>query len=133
MQSLIGKTNAIHDKVLLQVVADEHCISILQCLDGEPKPVTQIRTELGISIGKAYRKLKLLQKSGLLDTTFQIRPDGKKFFLYRSAVRNFAILFAGNKLEISADFKRDGRDLEGKNFTSLEQNNAGGGQATFFD
>lgn len=112
MQSLADKIQ-VHDRDLLRAVSDAQCISILQSLDRQPRPVSEISSMCGISAGTVYRKLKILQKCGLLETSYVITKDGKKFLLYRSRVRNFTILFAGNKLEVKVVLDKSQSSPEG--------------------
>ena len=108
MQELVDSRVSSESNGLLHAVADRHCISILQAVDKEPKTVSQISSERSINPGILYRRMKILQKNGLLDSFYKIRPDGKKFFLYKSLVKDIAISFSDNKLEVNITLKRDG-------------------------
>jgi len=99
-----GKTS---NEELSRIVADEYCIAILQAIDKVPKSASQLSSECGIFMGIVYRRLKLLQKNGLLDVSYEIRPDGKKFFLYESLVKDITVSFNGNKLEVAVYLKRN--------------------------
>ena len=108
MQVSLGKARiANNDKLVLDVMADRYCIQILQAINTEPKSVSQLSSECGIFLGVAYRKLKILKKSGLLDTHCEIRPDGKKFFLYKSRVKGIVASFVGNKLEVATVLEKE--------------------------
>lgn len=101
MQNLLESHATSTDEGLLDVIADKQCISILQIIDKDPKPVAQIRAECGLNLGVVYRKLKLLQKNGLLESFYKIRPDGKKFFLYKSLVKDISASFSDGSLKVS--------------------------------
>lgn len=101
MQNLVEPREDRLDGRLLDVIADSQCVSILQAIDKESKPVSQIRSECEINLGVVYRKLKMLQKNGLLESYYQIRPDGKKFFLYRSLVKDISASFSNGTLQVT--------------------------------
>ncbi|HKU32544.1 MAG TPA: helix-turn-helix domain-containing protein [Candidatus Nitrosotalea sp.] len=108
MQVSLGKTRVTNnDKLVLDVMADRYCIQILQAINTEPKSVSQLSSECGIFLGVAYRKIKILKKSGLLDIHYEIRPDGKKFFLYKSRVKGIVASFVGNKLEVATVLEKE--------------------------
>lgn len=102
MQVSVGKTRITNnDKLMLEVLSDRYCIRILQAISDTPKPVSQLSSECSIFIGMVYRKLKILKKNDLLDTYCEIRPDGKKFFFYKSRVKGIVASFIDNKLEVT--------------------------------
>ncbi|GEM_PF-2330616 len=113
MQNLAGPRETGTGADLLEVIADGQCISILQAIDKEPKPVAQIRSECEINLGVVYRKLKLLQKNGLLESYYKIRPDGKKFFLYKSLVKGISVSFGDGRLQVSVAFREQNPAPEG--------------------
>ena len=108
MQASLGESKITNnDKLVLDVMADRYCIQILQAINTEPKSVSQLSSECGIFLGVAYRKLNVLKKSGLLDTHCEIRPDGKKFFLYKSRVKGIVASFVDNKLEVATVLEKE--------------------------
>ena len=76
MQSM-GRRDGVAEmkKDLLHLVSDEESISILRAIDREHKSASQLSSECGIFVGRVYRRLKVLQKSGLLEVCYKIRPD----------------------------------------------------------
>ncbi|MDE1766947.1 MAG: helix-turn-helix transcriptional regulator [Thaumarchaeota archaeon] len=100
MQISQKESEMTNNKILLDVMADKYCISILQAIKDEPKSASQLSSECGIFIGIVYRKLKLLQKGCLLDIHYEIRPDGKRFFLYKSQVKSIMASFVDNALDV---------------------------------
>lgn len=114
MQSVASLSGSVRDeKDLLEAISDEHCRSILRAVDQSPKSVAQLSSECGIFSGIVYRRIKLLQRCGLLDTFYEIRPDGKKFYLYKSLVRKINVSFAGSRLQVSVSLKDDRSAPEG--------------------
>ncbi len=108
MQISLGKPRAVNvDRLLLDVLSDSYCIQILQAINESPKSASQLSSECGIFIGMVYRKLKVLKKGDLLDTYCEIRPDGKKFFFYKSRVKRIVASFIDNKLEVNLILKKD--------------------------
>lgn len=115
MQDLLVIPVTNDDKDLLRILADQYCVAILQATDKVFKSASQLSSECGIFTSIVYRRLKSLQKSGLLDTYYEIRPDGKKFFLYKSLVKHITVSFSDNKLEVNLALKT--------NEISLHENN----------
>ncbi len=105
LQNLIENQEKNRNEDLSRIVADKYCVTILKAIDKEPKSVVQLSSECDIFVGLIYRRLKLLQKNGLLDMYGEIRPDGKKFFLYKSLVNNITVSFNGNDLKITFTLK----------------------------
>ncbi|MDE1862358.1 MAG: winged helix-turn-helix transcriptional regulator [Thaumarchaeota archaeon] len=102
-----------NNESVLRIVSDSQSVSILRAVDREPKSASQLSLECGIFVGKVYRRLKLLQKSGLLDVYYRIRPDGKKFFLYKSRVKEIVVSFDGQDLGLGVTLKEVRRDPRG--------------------
>ncbi len=107
MHNLLVNQERSGNEDLACIVADRYCIAILQAIDKEPKSVAQLSSECNIFLGIIYRRLKLLQKNDLLDIYSEIRSDGKKFFLYKSLVKDITVSFSGNKLKINFALKGD--------------------------
>ncbi len=105
MQNLLVTPERNRKEDLPRIVADKYCVAILQAIDKEPKSVVQLSSECDIFVGMIYRRLKLLQKIDLLDMYSEIRPDGKKFFLYKSLVKDITVSFNVNDLKVTAILK----------------------------
>lgn len=100
---------------LLEILSDRKCVSILGAINKEPKPVSQISCECSICPGVVYRKLTLLKAAGMVDSNYKIRPDGKKFFLYRSLLDHINFSFNGDKVLVDVDLRaRPGPGMDTK-------------------
>ena len=66
--------------------------SVLFSIKNESKDVTQISTELEISLSTVYKTLSTLEDLALAEIDrYVISPEGKKIKLYRSRIRKVEI------------------------------------------
>lgn len=115
MQEVTGPDLKDFHMHLLEILADRNCVSILQAIDKEPKPVSQISCECSIGPGAVYRKLTLLKAAGMVDSNYKIRPDGKKFFLYKSLLGHASFSFTGDKMLVDVDLRvKPGLEMDTK-------------------
>lgn len=94
MQELIQTQKIIDDKrkqVILEMLADKYCKSILQCAMEKPKSAMEIFVEKKIPISTVYRRLQTLYDAKLLSISGSINQDGKKYFLYKSKVQSIVV------------------------------------------
>lgn len=87
-------------QVILDVLSDKYCRTILEATMNEPKSAIEISNEYKIPISTIYRRLQNLHDNKLLRISGQISNDGKKFFLYQSKIKAIATSFDGNHIEI---------------------------------
>ncbi len=95
-QTLTDKKN----DMIAAVIADTYCRDILRATEQVPKSAMEINIETHIPISTVYRRIQTLCDTGLVETTGTISGDGKKFFLYRSKVKEISIKYSGS-LEIT--------------------------------
>ncbi len=95
-QTLTEKKN----DMIPAVIADSYCREILQATKQIPKSAMEINLETHIPISTVYRRIQTLCDTGLVETTGTISGEGKKFFLYRSKVKEISIKYNGS-LEIT--------------------------------
>jgi predicted ArsR family transcriptional regulator len=66
---------------------------------GKPKSAFELSDKLGIPIAACYRKIKLLEDSGLMFCAERrLTQAGKRISMYKSNVRNAQIVFERNKI-----------------------------------
>lgn len=91
---LLTQTNRIKNFLPI-VIADIYCREILQAIMITPKSATEINAETHIPISTVYRKIQTMCDNDVLATSGSISEDGKKFFLYKSAIKEISIKFDG--------------------------------------
>ncbi len=84
------------ENMIPAIIADPYCREILQATKFIPKSIIEIYADTKIPISTTYRRVQSLCDAGLLKTTGTISEDGKKFFLYKSAVKEVLIKFDGS-------------------------------------
>ena len=95
------KTLADNKKDMIPlVIADPYCREILQATKQIPKSAMEINLETHIPISTVYRRIQTLCDTRLVKTTGSISGDGKKFFLYKSTIKEISIKYNGS-LEIT--------------------------------
>lgn len=66
---------------------------------GKPKDVYELSKMLGIPIAVCYRKIKLLEESGLMfSPERKLTQAGKRISVYKSNVKNAQIVFERNNI-----------------------------------
>ena len=95
-------------KALLRAMADEYSLKILMSLIDKADSVNNISRVNNIPIATAYRRVSELEEAGLLVVERGIlTEDGKRYDLYRSAVRSMQISFRSGQLEVDVVPNRD--------------------------
>ena len=82
------------------VIADPYCRKILQFVKLTPKSAMEINYGTSIPISTVYRRIQTLCDTGLVKTSGSISEDGKKFFLYKSTIKEIYVKF-NDSLEIT--------------------------------
>ena len=81
MQELIQSVKIVDDdrkQVILEILADKYCKSILHNTLEKPKAAMEISGETKIPISTVYRRLQTLYDAKLLAISGSINQDGKK-------------------------------------------------------
>jgi len=94
------KNKEKQDDVLLSVLADKYCRTLLASTLTKPKSAMELSAEHRIPISTVYRRLSDLHQLGLLDTSGTIGREGKKYFLYKSRIKAINAVFSSGILEI---------------------------------
>jgi hypothetical protein len=83
-----------------RLLTEEYSAKILLATMGKPKSAFELSDKLGIPIAACYRKIKLLEDAGLIICAERrLTPDGKRFSLFRSKVRDTEIVLERNKVQ----------------------------------
>ena len=94
MQELIQSVKIVDDdrkQVILEILADKYCKSILHDTLEKPKAAMEISGETKIPISTVYRRWQSLYDAKLLAISGSINQDGKKYFLYKSRVKSISL------------------------------------------
>jgi predicted transcriptional regulator len=96
MQQLIQTRKIMDDErkqIVLEVIADKYCKSILRNTLNKPKSAHQISQDAEIPISTVYRRLQTLFDAKLLAISGSINEDGKKYFLYQSRMKSISVKY----------------------------------------
>jgi predicted transcriptional regulator len=105
---MITKTTS--EDAIIEYLADKRTRKILGLTSKNEYSAIDLSEELGTSISTVYRKLKLLEDTGLIQhvkTIINHRGNEEKY--YRCTIHEVKISFKGDELSFSLD-KKDYRD-----------------------
>ena len=91
---------------LLGIVSDKYCRSILKAIMDKPKSVMDLAMECHIPISTVYRRIQNLHDSKMLYTSGSISEDGKKFFLYKSKIKEIQTHFNNGEVQVELVFNQ---------------------------
>ena len=86
--------------ILLEVISDKYCRTILESTMYKPKSVMEITAETKIPISTVYRRIQTLYDNKLLRTSGTITDDGKRLFLYKSKIKGIQSNFCNGQVEV---------------------------------
>lgn len=85
---------------ILEMISDKYCRTILEVTMDKPKSAMKIANETKIPISTVYRRLQDLTDNRLLRISGIINDEGKKYFLYKSKVKEISTTVNGNYIEL---------------------------------
>jgi predicted transcriptional regulator len=91
---------------LLEIVSDKYCRSILNAIMDKPKSAVELTRECKIPISTIYRRIQALHDAKMLNTSGQISEEGKKFFLYKSKVKEIQVHYNNGEVQIELVFNQ---------------------------
>src|SRR5918995_3595663 len=90
MTSQIGWNLAENDISLIHEISDDMAFRIITSISDSAKAVTRISIENKIPLSSTYKKIKKLQKCGVVRIyRSEMDGTGKKVLLYRSNIASF--------------------------------------------
>ncbi len=98
-EKFFNLTTSQKELLILKILGDRYCTTILETLQETPKSCIEICAETKIPISTSYRRVQNLHDLGLLQVSGSISNEGKKYFLYKSKVKSIEAKFDG-KLEV---------------------------------
>ena len=82
-----------------QLLADRYSLKILAATYNKPRSTQELSLILDIPIASSYRRVKELEKEGLLKCVGKpLTREGKRFKIYQSQVNNITLVFEKGKL-----------------------------------
>jgi predicted transcriptional regulator len=86
---------------ILEALSDKYSRMILEATMDTPKTALEISTEYNVPISTVYRRVQHLHDNKLLSISGSISDEGKKFFMYKSKIRQISTSFNGNAVDVS--------------------------------
>ncbi|MBX8632363.1 MAG: winged helix-turn-helix domain-containing protein [Thermoplasmata archaeon] len=87
-----------------QLLTDEYAARILTAVMKVPRSAQQLSASYGIPIAACYRRIRLLEKYGLIECRERrLSQQGKRISYYISTVKNAYIFFEGGRLRVRLD------------------------------
>ena len=84
-----------------RLITDEYAARILVATFKKPKSAIDLSREYGIPIAATYRRIHMLEKSGLIKCVERaLTQRGKRISLYLSQLRNAYIFFENGRLRV---------------------------------
>ena len=92
---------------IVRLISDNCARRIIDSIQSQPKSAVQISNELGTELSSIYRRLHKFEKHNLLKITFQITPEGKKSFYYKSKINAVIAKYHHGKFDVDLDFNKN--------------------------
>ena len=86
---------------ILEAVSDKYSRLILETTMIMPKTALEISAEHDIPISTVYRRLQALHDAKLLAISGSISEEGKRYFMYKSKIRQISTSFNGSTVDVS--------------------------------
>ena len=86
--------------ILLEILSDKYCRSILDAIMYKPKSAMEITQECYIPVSTVYRRIQMLHDAKMLFTSGSISGEGKKFFLYKSKIKEIQTHFNNGEVQV---------------------------------
>ncbi|QLH74202.1 MAG: helix-turn-helix transcriptional regulator [Methanomassiliicoccales archaeon] len=82
-----------------KLITEEYSAKIILATMGRPRNAFELSEKLGIPIAACYRKIKVLEKAGMIYCCERrLTQAGKRISMYKSRVRNAQIIVERNRL-----------------------------------
>lgn len=101
MSQMLTIQDEVKKDSIIEAISDKYSRIILDATLGMPKTALEISQEKQIPISTVYRRLQALHDAKLLSISGSISDDGKKFFMYKSKVRQISTSFNNGLVDVS--------------------------------
>jgi len=92
----------IDAEATLELLSDDHARRVLDELDEEPLPASELVERLESSRATVYRRLDSLESAGLVRSSISVRADGHHRQRYRVAVDRLRLGFGNDGVAVEA-------------------------------
>jgi len=111
-----------------QLLTDEYSVKILVATIRIPKCAQEIADSFGIPIAACYRRIRDLEKEGLLTCTERrLSQKGKRVSYYLSMLKSAYVFFENGRLKVKFELKTGGADQYGTDWHDIPLENSGKG------
>ncbi len=91
-----------------KLLSDEYSVKILTATFRMPRSANFLSVKFNIPIAACYRRIRELEKMGLIQTTEKIlTPRGKRVSLYRSNLKSAYLSFENGRLKAQLELSGD--------------------------
>lgn len=101
MSQMLSVQEDTRKDTILEALSDKYSRIILEATMDKPKTALEISAERHMPISTVYRRLQALHDAKMLGISGSISDDGKKFFMYKSKVRQISTVFNNGVVEVS--------------------------------
>ncbi|MGD0056534.1 MAG: winged helix-turn-helix domain-containing protein [Methanomassiliicoccales archaeon] len=102
-------------------MTDEYAVKILVATVRVSRSAQEISEKFGIPIAACYRRIRDLQKVGLVECKERrLSQEGKRVSFYLSTVKNAYVFFEGGRLRVKFELKTGGADQYGDQWHDIE-------------
>ena len=88
----------------LEIFSDKYCRLILEAITYTPKSGIEISNTKAIPLSTVYRRIQQLRDSKMIQTSGVIIDEGKRFFLYKSKIKDVNTSFRQRKIDVNVVF-----------------------------
>lgn len=104
-RTLSPNTYVIKEKDdILKIISDHISRKIISSIQRVEKSASQISTEQNIELSMVYRRLRQMQRLDMLKISFQVTPDGKKSYYYKSKIEGMDVRYHQDIIEVEFTF-----------------------------
>lgn len=103
-QDFYQPTSELDPGDVLAALHDPECREIVGTLSGASMTAKELSVELAIPVSTLYRKLNMLADASLLETSIQIRVDGKNTTEYTVAFESVTIDLDNQQVGIAVEW-----------------------------
>lgn len=75
-------------EIILKLLLDDRIRILNELMQDEPKSAIELHNASEIDLNVIYRIIHKLNDNNFLNTSFNITPDGKKSYLYKSKLKS---------------------------------------------
>ncbi len=105
-QQMIVAVHPMHALETSKLLTEEYSAKILLATMGKPKSAKHLSNSLDIPIAACYRKIKELEKAGLIFCVERkLNQSGKRVSVYKSKMKSAKIIFERGKIRAKMEMR----------------------------